>query len=266
MVAVACCGAGRGGQSPLISQVSTASGYGAVTLVDAPKPLVAIDVESLCSTDAAAALSACDVVFLEVRFYDLVESTPHGLAQLLPLLRASALSDKSKRKLVVLSVADFDSSAVTQAEVHSFATRQLDAMMANMVSAKETTTSSALMQLECLFLPARSSANYERSFDDLQASLTDSSSRKYILRDHSSSISELISSVDSSATIRASDASVSPAEVHTAYQCGLLAEAAARDFQKGASALRKASDTSLLADFGEQCNTLVITIFFPCHL
>eukprot|EP00966_Prymnesium_polylepis_P116807 2699343-Prymnesium_polylepis.1 len=43
-----------------------------------------------------------------------------------------------------------------------------------------------------------------------------------------------------------------PAEVHAAYQCGLLSEAAAREFNKGAAALRKTADAALLADFGEQ--------------
>lgn len=49
----------------------------------------------------------------------------------------------------------------------------------------------------------------------------------------------------------------SPAEVHAAYSCGLLAEAAAREFQKGAASLRKAADGALLADFGEQASSLV---------
>jgi len=45
--------------------------------------------------------------------------------------------------------------------------------------------------------------------------------------------------------------------VHAAYQCGLLAEAAARDFQKGASSLRKAADAGLLSDFGERATSLL---------
>ena len=52
-----------------------------------------------------------------------------------------------------------------------------------------------------------------------------------------------------SSSSSASPQTASPAEVHAAYQCGLLAEAAARDFQKGASSLRKATDSALLADF-----------------
>lgn len=60
-----------------------------------------------------------------------------------------------------------------------------------------------------------------------------------------------------SSSSSASPQTASPAEVHAAYQCGLLAEAAARDFQKGASSLRKATDSALLADFGEQATALV---------
>jgi|Transcript_12601 hypothetical protein len=51
----------------------------------------------------------------------------------------------------------------------------------------------------------------------------------------------------------------SPAEVHAAYQCGLCAEAATREFNKGAASLRKIADTALLSDFGEQAGALLST-------
>jgi len=259
VVTLACCGASRVGGSAAVAEALAAPSGSAVSLVDAPTSLVLLDVEGAGAADGAegaAALAACDAVALEVRFADLAGSSPHGLAQLLPLLRRSASLARELRpepKMLLLTVTDFDSSDTSEAEVSAFAAKQLDELVASLEE-----DGAAPLQLKCFFLPRKSAGAYEQSLAGLAGALTDAASPGYVFGAAGTPASAFLTALGRAAELApAASAPASPAEVHAAYQCGLLAEAAARDFQKGATGLRKAADASLLGDFGEQCAALI---------
>lgn len=249
VVAIACCGAGRLPAAPaVLSQALGALPGSEVSVVDEETPIVLMDVAHAGTADLSAAVAACDVLALEVRFADLVDATPHGLAQLLPLLQhwVRMREASSDPKELLLTIVDFDASEVSEADVAAFASAQLNEIVASAVpeDVSSTLSTTDLVQLKCSFVPREAASTYEAALDALKSALADAPSQ---------TASGLIASISQAADIVTPTApAASPAEVHAAYQCGLLAEAAARDFQKGASALRKAADGALLTDFGEQ--------------
>lgn len=265
VVTMALCGAGRSSPT-VVGEALGLAGSSTCTLVDAPTPLALIDVPSAESRDGTTAAVAADVLALEVRFTDLVERTAHGLGQLLPVLQRSVrLRDlRPQPKLLLLTVTDFDASAVSEADVKAFAHAQIADLVASLdLPAEEPPLATAdLLQLQCFFVPSKVHApeSYEQGVAALRDALTSDSSSGYLLADArwSQQASSVVSTVgQASARAPAAPQAASPAEVHAAYQCSLLAEAAAREFQKGASALRKAADGTLLPDFGEQASSLV---------
>jgi len=101
---------------------------------------------------------------------------------------------------------------------------------------------------------------YEEALDRLKATLTDASADGFLFASGrlTASADAFLTCINRAADLAPSDpTSASPSDVHAAYQCGVLAEAAARDFQRGASALRKASEAGLLSDFGERAEALL---------
>jgi len=262
VVAVACCGASRVGQSAVLAEALAAPSGSPVCLVQGPNSLVLVDVEGAGAADApdgAAAVAACDAVALEVRFADLVDSAPFGLAQLLPLLRRSALLREVRPgpKVLLLTVTDFDSTEVSEAEVKAFAAKQLDELVAGLSGGDQAPSP---LQLRCFFVPRTSAEGYEQSLARLAGALMDAASPSYVFANAGAPASAFLASLGRASELApASSVPASPAEVHAAYQCAQLAEAAARDFQKAAGALRKASDAALLTDFGEQCTALIVS-------
>jgi hypothetical protein len=254
VVTMALCGAGRSSPT-VVGEALGLAGSSTCTLVDAPTPLALIDVPSAESRDGTTAAVAADVLALEVRFTDLVERTAHGLGQLLPVLQRSVrLRDlRPQPKLLLLTVTDFDASAVSEADVKAFAHAQIADLVASLdLPAEEPPLATAdLLQLQCFFVPSKVHApeSYEQGVAALRDALTSDSSSGYLLADArwSQQASSVVSTVgQASARAPAAPQAASPAEVHAAYQCSLLAEAAAREFQKGASALRKAADGTLV--------------------
>jgi len=261
VVTIACCGAGRSAP-PVVSEALGAKSD--VSVVEAPTPLAVLDVAGASDTDGTSALAAADVLALEVRFLDLVEQSAHGLGQLQPMLQRSVrLRDlRPSPKLLLLTITDFDGSAASKADVTAFVKAQLDELVASLALPADASLSSAdLLQLQCFFLPSKTSApdGYEQGLESLRNALTSSSDSGYLIKGSLSAPASSVVSCIGAAAERSPSAAgtASPAEVHAAYQCGLLAETAAREFQKGASALRKAADASLLSDFGEQASSLV---------
>ena len=234
-----------------------------MSVVAAPTPLAVLDVAGASEPEGTAAVAAADVLALEVHFLDLVESSAHGLEQLLPVLQRSVrLRDlRPSPKLLLLTVTDFDASAASEADVQAFVAAQLEELVGRLsLPAEDSDLSAAdLLQLQCFFLPDKSAQGYEDGLDKLRGALTSQGTSSYLFEGRlSAPASDVITRVNVAAERSPPPApAASPAEVHAAYQCGLLAEAAAREFQKGASALRKAADTSLLADFGEAASSLV---------
>jgi len=257
VVPIVCCGAGRVAGAPsVMAEALGAKPTSPVVVVSSESATVALlDVESASAADSAAAATACDVLALEVRLADLVSSSAHGLSQLQPLLqRCVRLRDvRAKPKQLLVTVKDFDNRQVSEAEVSAFVAKQVDELVANLALPEDGEAASAamLLQVQCLFLPSKRRAldAYEDALGSVKAALTSAAS---------SPASAFLACIDQAAELAPpATPSAPPSEVHAAYQCGLLAEAAARDFQKGASALRKAGDAGLLSDFGERATTLL---------
>ena len=248
IVAIACCGAGRATPSVVTSAVG--AGTGAVSLVaDAHTPLALLDAgaDADADADSTSAVASCDVLALEVRFTDLVERTPHGLAQLGPLLQRSVkLRDlRPQPKLLLLTVTDYDKSEASEAAVTAFVAAELKAIVAGLALPEGADLSVAdLLQLHCVFLPSASAAPdaYDAALARLREALLGTDDSPSLFDGRLSSPASAVVSCMGQAAERAPGVSLAapPADVHAAYQCGLLAEAAAREFQKGASALRKA--------------------------
>ena len=290
VVTMALCGAGR---SSVVGEALGVEGSSTCTLVSAPTPLALLDVPSAESADGTTAAVVADVLSLEVRFTDLVERTAHGLRQLLPLLQRSVrLRDvRPQPKLLLLTVTDFDASAVSEADVSAFVASQIEALVSSLALPAEepVLTSADLLQLKCFFLPSKvhKPDAYDTALASLRDALVADSSSGYLLGDSRwmQPASNVVANVGQAAerapaapqaraiittahtrTARSLACSLpvfavflgsrlharvpaqasAPAEVHAAYQCGLLAEAAAREFQKGASALRKSADGTLV--------------------
>ena len=253
VITMSVCGAGRASPAVVCEALGLSSGSGC-TLVDAPTPLALLD-SSDEGADGATAAAAADVLALEVRFADLVERTAHGLGQLQPLLQRSVrLRDlRPQPKLLLLTVTDYDASAVSEAEVQAFAQAQIEELVSalSLPAEEPALTAADLLQLHCFFLPSKTASpdGYESALSKLGDALTNDASSSYLLSDSKwmQQASKVVATVGQAAErAPAAPPSASPAEVHAAYQCGLLAEAAAREFQKGASALRKAADGTLV--------------------
>jgi len=263
IVAIACCGAGRA--TPSVVSSAVGAGAGAVSLVvDAHTPLALLDAGVDTDADSTSAVASCDVLALEVRFTDLVERTPHGLAQLAPLLQRSVrLRDlRPQPKLLLLTVTDHDKSEASEAAVTSFVAAELEAIVGGLALPEGADLSVAdLLQLHCVFLPSASAAPdaYDAALARLREALLGTDDSPSLFDGRLASPASAVVSCMGQAAERAAGGSLPapPADVHAAYQCGLLAEAAAREFQKGASALRKAADGGLLSDFGERASALV---------
>ena len=253
VITMSVCGAGRASPAVVCEALGLSSGSGC-TLVDAPTPLALLD-SSDEGADGATAAAAADVLALEVRFADLVERTAHGLGQLQPLLQRSVrLRDlRPQPKLLLLTVTDYDASAVSEAEVQAFAQAQIEELVSalSLPAEEPALTAADLLQLHCFFLPSKTASpdGYESALSKLGDALTNDASSSYLLSDSKwmQQASKVVATVGQAAErAPAAPPSASPAEGQAAYQCGLLAEAAARGFQKGASALRKAADGTLV--------------------
>ena len=277
VITMSVCGAGRASPAVVCEALGLSSGSGC-TLVDAPTPLALLD-SSDEGADGATAAAAAGVLALEVRFADLVERTAHGLGQLQPLLQRSVrLRDlRPQPKLLLLTVTDYDASAVSEAEVQAFAQAQIEELVSalSLPAEEPALTAADLLQLHCFFLPSKTASpdGYESALSKLGDALTNDASSSYLLSDSKwmQQASKVVATVGQAAErAPAAPPSASPAEVHAAYQCGLLAEAAAREFQKGASALRKAADGTLVRAAPHAASSLAplklsIVSPFPAH-
>ena len=186
VVTMALCGAGR---SSVVGEALGVEGSSTCTLVSAPTPLALLDVPSAESADGTTAAVVADVLSLEVRFTDLVERTAHGLRQLLPLLQRSVrLRDvRPQPKLLLLTVTDFDASAVSESDVSAFVASQIEALVSSLALPAEepVLTSADLLQLQCFFLPSKVHAPdaYDTALASLRDALVADSSSGYLLGD-----------------------------------------------------------------------------------
>ena len=186
VVTMALCGAGR---SSVVGEALGVEGSSTCTLVSAPTPLALLDVPSAESADGTTAAVVADVLSLEVRFTDLVERTAHGLRQLLPLLQRSVrLRDvRPQPKLLLLTVTDFDASAVSEADVSAFVASQIEALVSSLALPAEepVLTSADLLQLKCFFLPSKvhKPDAYDTALASLRDALVADSSSGYLLGD-----------------------------------------------------------------------------------
>ena len=145
---------------------------------------------------------------------------------------------------------------MSEADIKAFVDAEVEGLVTRLALPNEepALTSADLLQVSVHFLPSKEAAGYEAGLSKLCDALTaDSTSGG-----RTQQASNVVSIIDEAAS-RAQGApiSASPAEVLASYQCGQMAEAAAREFQKGAAALRKSADGTLLPDFGEQAAGLV---------
>lgn len=263
---IACCGASRGSGATSVIHTTLELSSSKVSVFGAPTPLVLVDTSRVSdNAHSDAAICACDVLALEVRFADLIERTPHGLGQLLPILRRSIALHAlhPQKKLLLVMITDYDGAEVSKDAVSAFVSAELDAMVKGLSLSGDSAAIRAfsdLLLLQAYFLPSTNATSYAAAVTALKASLTDADASSYVFRDGrlTSSASAIRTCVDKASGMASSGpVAASPAEVHAAYQCSLLAEAAAREFQTSAGALRKATDGGLMSDFGQQASALL---------
>ncbi|KAL3933762.1 MAG: hypothetical protein SGPRY_000138 [Prymnesium sp.] len=266
VVSVACCGLATSLWREALDAPSKD-----VSVVQSSTPVLLASVDQ--TSDASAVLSASDVLALEVKFTDLANRSPLGLAQLAPLLhRVLRLRHiRPQKKLLVLAVTDFDSTEISEEYLTAFVNQELQMMAADVCD--DGTSLSSLLELKIVCVPyeQHQPQAYERAVRGIHDAFTAEGSAQFMFADGqwSAPASALASCLDQPAPPLATQVLLNeplppqmaapPADVHTAYQCGLMAEAAAREFNKGASALRKAADSALIADFGEK----VLPLFLP---
>jgi len=210
-----------------------------------------------------ASAYASDGIMLEIRFADLVARSAHGLALLRPVLqRAIRLRHiRKQKKLLVIAVTDFESAEASEADVEAFINAEMEAMASAL--GEEAKPISNVLQTRCFFVPyaAYEASAYARCVDEIKVSFTSPAAPSFLFSDGqwSAPASALQNCVEQAVAtgIAGPPLAASPAEVHVAYQCGLLAEAATREFNKGAAQLRKTTDSALLVDFGEQAAALL---------
>jgi hypothetical protein len=258
---VACCGSER----PAVGAALSVPAADAASWVEAPTPIALLNLAGASDADCSVAAAACDVLAFEVRLDDLAGRTPHGLARLLPVLRRAvrAHSLHPQKKLLLVAVTEHDAAQASEADVSRFVAAEVDAMLGALPLPEGVSSAEGLLQVRCVFLPsqARDAAAYERALDSLQTSLTAEGDPGYFFAGgaRTGTASSALACVGKAAQLAPpAAAQSSPAEVHAAFQCGLLAEAAARDFQKGAAELKSTVDSgALMADFGDTASALL---------
>jgi len=258
VVSVACCGVEG---SPSILRSALGAPSSAVAVVPASTPLILSTLDEV--SDGAAVVGASDVIMLEVRFADLVARSAHGLALLRPLLqRAIRLRHiRKQKKLLVIAITDFEGAEIAESEVEAFVNAEMETMASTL--GEGATPLSSVLQTRCFFVPyaAFEESSYLRCVDEMKASFTSPEASTFLFSDGqwSAPASALQSCLDQAAAsdVAGSAQAAAPAELHVAYQCGLLAEAVTREFNKGVAQLRKTTDSALLVDFGEQAAGLL---------
>ena len=241
-------------------------GRGAVSVVEgSPTALALLRTED--SSEGAVAVAASDVVVLELRMADLTQRSAHGLAaQLRPLLQRSLRLHhvRPQKKLLLVTVTDFDGGLASEADVAAFVTAEVDALWGGLLkpSTCEAAAAGDALEVQCAFLPHPSLAEeaFGAALSSLAARFTDAASPAYLFADgrRSAPAAATAAAVERFGAEGAAPKPAppaEPAEVAAAYRCTTAAEEAAREFQKGAAALKKAGEGALLPDFGEQAST-----------
>jgi hypothetical protein len=253
---VACCGASKLGATPLLSasqslqEVEMVPGATALALV--------------CAGDVAEdsiALASSDVVLLELRQSDLEADGPHGLAQLAPLLQRSLplRGLKPQKKLLVLAVQQ-DDEPVPKKQLEAVASAALDRVWAGLrMPGGKPLPLSDVFETSLALIP--SGAGAEKATSALAARFRDAARPDYLFRQGawSSPATKAVATlaavgkagpVPGATAYAASDALL-------AHRSAQVAERAAKSFAKGLAALRKASESSPLPDFGERLSALI---------
>ena len=238
-------------------------GRGAVSVVEgSPTALALLRTED--SSEGAVAVAASDVVVLELRMADLTQRSAHGLAaQLRPLLQRSLRLHhvRPQKKLLLVTVTDFDGGLASEADVAAFVSAEVDALWGGLLkpSTCEAAAAGDALEVQCAFLPHPSLAEeaFGAALASLAARFTDAASPAYLFADgrRSAPAAATAAAVERFGAEGAAPKPAppaEPAEVAAAYRCTTAAEEAAREFQKGAAALKKAGEGALLPDFGEQ--------------
>ena len=238
-------------------------GRGAVSVVEgSPTALALLRTED--SSEGAVAVAASDVVVLELRMADLTQRSAHGLAaQLRPLLQRSLRLHhvRPQKKLLLVTVTDFDGGLASEADVAAFVSAEVDALWGGLLkpSTCEAAAAGDALEVQCAFLPHPSLAEeaFGAALSSLAARFTDAASPAYLFADgrRSAPAAATAAAVERFGAEGAAPKPAppaEPAEVAAAYRCTTAAEEAAREFQKGAAALKKAGEGALLPDFGEQ--------------
>ena len=224
-------------------------GRGAVSVVEgSPTALALLRTED--SSEGAVAVAASDVVVLELRMADLTQRSAHGLAaQLRPLLQRSLRLHhvRPQKKLLLVTVTDFDGGLASEADVAAFVSAEVDALWGGLLkpSTCEAAAAGDALEVQCAFLPHPSLAEeaFGAALSSLAARFTDAASPAYLFADgrRSAPAAATAAAVERFGAEGAAPKPAppaEPAEVAAAYRCTTAAEEAAREF-RGAAALRR---------------------------
>ena len=164
-------------------------GRGAVSVVEgSPTALALLRTED--SSEGAVAVAASDVVVLELRMADLTQRSAHGLAaQLRPLLQRSLRLHhvRPQKKLLLVTVTDFDGGLASEADVAAFVSAEVDALWGGLLkpSTCEAAAAGDALEVQCAFLPHPSLAEeaFGAALSSLAARFTDAASPAYLFAD-----------------------------------------------------------------------------------
>lgn len=178
VVSVACCGLATSLWREALDAPSKD-----VSVVQSSTPVLLASVDQ--TSDASAVLSASDVLALEVKFTDLANRSPLGLAQLAPLLhRVLRLRHiRPQKKLLVLAVTDFDSTEISEENLTAFVNQELQMMAADVCD--DGTPLSSLLELKIVCVPyeQHQPQAYERAVRGVHDAFTAEGSAQFMFAD-----------------------------------------------------------------------------------
>jgi len=257
---VACCGASKLGPSSMLSGSPSSK---AVEVLEGATTLALVRGADVAET--AFAVASSEVVLLELRQSDLEADGPHGMAQLAPVLQRSlalcATPATTPAKKLLMLVVRQDDVAVPEKELLALASASLARVWAGLrkPAGCETLALGDAFKTTLTLVPAGEDA--DEAVAQLQARFRDESSPNYLFKQGawSASGSSALAAIEAVRVAgpapAATAASANDAQI--AYRTSQLAERASKSFTKGLSALRKASESTLLPDFGERMASLI---------
>jgi len=212
--------------------------------------------------DAALGVAAGDVVVLEVLQADLVDDTPHGVAQLKPVLQRALQLDalKPQQKMLMVVVTDADTSEASESDLRQLAQLSLNRIWRTLRKPANAAALDELFSLELVALPD-DAAKRESAIAAFEARFCAADSPGYLFSEGALSCSAATARSRLAALYKANapapQMSAPPSEVAASHACALLTESAAKSAAKAVAALKKEAEPAYLPDFGERVDAVL---------